>query len=72
MSDKFGFGMMNAGGMVKRALTWKNVDEQIKCNISVISAVKPPRLLMMTQSIDVLVDVSLSKKYIKLTCKCQN
>lgn len=59
--------MMNAGGMVKKALSWKNVDEQIKCNLSVISAEKPPRSLMMTQSIDVLVDVSLKRNYTKLT-----
>ena len=51
--------MMDAYGMVTKAKSWKTVDKQIKCNISIISTDSTPRYLLMTQSISILADVSL-------------
>jgi len=33
VSHAFGFGLMDAGEMVHRALTWKTVPEQVKCEV---------------------------------------
>ncbi|XP_078493501.1 proprotein convertase subtilisin/kexin type 4-like isoform X1 [Ciona intestinalis] len=57
VSHAFGYGLMDAYGMVTLARNWTNVPQQNRCNISVISPEETPRILRSTEPLRVNVEV---------------
>ncbi|KAL4717118.1 hypothetical protein ACJJTC_017005 [Scirpophaga incertulas] len=54
---RFGFGLMNAGAMVKASLNWTTVPEKFICQIKTIQSNENERVISSGYSVQVLVDV---------------